>query len=51
MTDDERVVKMIKDRILLADINKTNYVYFTPSERFRIMAWLDSQSKEVEGDG
>ena len=50
MDDDARVIKMIKNRIRLADINKTNFVYFTPSERFRIMEWLDSQRKEGDGE-
>ena len=46
MDDDARVIKMIKDRINLADIHKTNFVYFTPSERKRVMAWLESQRKD-----
>ena len=50
MDDDARVKKMIKDRICLADIHKTNFVYFTPSERERVMAWLESQPKEGDGD-
>lgn len=50
MDDDARVIKLIKDRIHLADIHKTNFVYFTPSERKRIMAWLESQPKEGDGE-
>ena len=50
MMDDERLIKMIKDRIRLADIHKTNFVYFTPSERKRVMAWLDSQRKDSDGE-
>ena len=51
MDDDARVIKMIKDRIRLADIHKTNFVYFTPSERERVMAWIESQLKDGEQDG
>lgn len=48
MDDDARILKLIKDRVRLADINMTNFVYFTPSERSRILAWLDSQQEDSE---
>lgn len=40
MADLEKLIELIEARIDLADIHKTNFVYFTPAERKRIRAWL-----------
>ena len=43
----DEVGKLIKNRFEVADINRTNMVHFTPSDRRRIRSWIDERQEIV----